>query len=1154
MLNLLRVFSLAAVCAALFAQDPRGAIAGLVTDESGAPIPNVTVRFTHIETGVANSAVTNQQGAYEMPYLPIGFYQSAVEMPGFKSFTRSDLQVRIGTRLQLDIRLEVGAVTETVDVTAQAPVLEATTGSIGQVIDGKQFSDMPLRSGSIAWLYSMSPGTVLTALPYDGPWNIAQSSGMAVAGTRGVDFNVDGVSNNSYNGQTAFVPPPDMVQEVRVSTTSFDASVGHTSGASIDVSLKSGTNALHGTLTTSVSSGPMMTRNFFTNGFIFNPSTGPVTPAKIKANTPSLRWLRYSAAVGGPVYIPKLYDGRNKTFWMFGYQSHNRRRPVNTLQGVPTEAQRGGDFSALLALGPAYQIYDPYSTRPSGSARFQRSPLPNNIVPASRIDPTARALLQYYPLPNTAGTRDFSNNYSRTRQDTQDLYQPVARIDHNFSERHRMFARYSHSDFFGHFDRLVEGSDVRGRIRRRPHRGIALDNVVVINPAMVLDVRYGFTWFQEFQAYDNNGWNLSEFGFPQSLVSQLDPAGISFPQISVTGMLQLGNDGGFARQNYSHTLLGVMNWSRGNHSIKYGFDGRLLLETNRTYGNVSPLLQFAQNYTRGPLDNSPVAPNGQSFASFLYGIPTGGGVDFNDSRAERSPFYSVFFQDDWRVTRKFTLNAGMRWEYEGPLTERYNRSSRDFDFTTPNPIQDQATAAYARAPISGLPVSQFSTLGGVTFLGAGGQPETVRNPFHKAFMPRIGFAFQPRDRMVIRGGYGIYFSLIGAEFDDVSQPGFNLRTGIVPTLDNGQTYVASISNPLPNGINLPQGAAGGLRTFLGRQPGFFSDDGRRPYTQRWSYSMQWEPMERTVMEVGYIGNRGTRLRVNRQFNPIPREYLSTSPVRDQPTIDALSARAANPFRGIQGFEGTAFFGGANTTRSQLLKPYPHFTNLITALPAGSSWYHAFTARFERRMHKGFLFQANYTWSKTLEAVAYLNETDSIPHHVVSDLDRPHRFTFSTLWEVPFLKDNRWLGGWQLQAIYQAQSGPALAFGNVIFTGDSYQGLRLSGDQQTIQRWFDTSGFERNARAQLASNIRAFPGRISGVRADGINVWDLSVLKNFRIWERLKVQLRGEAEGALNHPMFSPPNTVPSSTLFGQVTRTQTGQEERRIFVTMKLIF
>lgn len=1149
-------------------QDPRGSIAGQVTDSSGAVVPGVTVRFQHVETGVTTSVKSNAQGNYEAPYLRTGNYTVTAELQGFKTWSRPNLDLRIGERLQVDIQLELGNVAETVEVTAEAPVLESTTGTIGQVLDSKQFENMPIRSGNIAWLYAMSPGTVLTALPYDGPWNIAQSSNISIAGggaRGGVDFNVDGVSNNSYQGQTSFVPPPDMVEEVRINTTSYDAQIGNTMGSSINVSLKSGTNALHGTLGAFVASGPMLTRNFFTNRFIYDPTTGPITPEKIKANTPSVRWLRYSASVGGPLVIPKVYNGRSRTFWQFGFQAHNRRRPAATVHTVPTEAQRNGDFSALLALGPQYQIYDPFTTRPEGANRFRRQPLAGNIIPASRIDPTSRTIMKYFPAPNQAGTADFQNNYARTRQDTQDLYQPVMRVDHHVSEKYRMFGRYSQSKFDGRFDDLVAGSDVRGRIRQRPHKGFALDNVAVLSPQMVLDVRYGLTWFREFETFKNIGWDLKEFGFPDSLISQLDPRGISFPQIQVQGLLPLGNNGGFVQTYYSHTLLGVVNWSKGNHALKWGVDGRLHFDNTVTYGNVSPQMQFQAAYTRGPLDNSPTAPAqvGQGTASLLFGIPTGGFIDLNDSRAERSSFAGLFVHDDWRITRKLTLNLGLRWEYEGPLTERYNRMSRDFDFTTVNPIQAQARARYALNPIPEIPVDRFNTPGGLTFAGAR-VPRGLREAYFGAFMPRFGFAYQLTPRVVMRGGYGIFFGLLGATWDDSAQPGFNQRTNIIASNNNGQTYVASISNPFPNGLERPLGKAAGLETYLGRSPGFFSEDGRRPYTQRWSYSLQFEPLSRTVIELGYIGSRTTRERVSTPMNDIAREYLSTSPVRDQAVIDYLTAQVRNPFVGIQGFAGTGFFANQNTNRQQLLRPLPHFAGLATELPAGMAWYNAFTARLERRFARGFQAQFNYTWSRAMEAISYLNAYDPAPEYRLSGVDRPHRVTLSALYELPFGRGksmganvhpvlNHVIGGWQVQAIFQWQSGPALEFGNVIYTG-TWKNLALPEGEQSIDRWFNTANFERNNQRQLDHNIRTFPTRVGAVRGDGINVWDFSAHKNFQILEGLRLQLRGEAEGATNHPNFFTPNTAPTNSAFGMVTRTQTQQEERRIFVGLKVIF
>ncbi|MBI3679342.1 MAG: TonB-dependent receptor [Acidobacteria bacterium] len=1150
----------------LFAQqDPRGRIEGLITDSTGAAVPRASLKATNTATHVTVGAVSNEQGVYEIPYLNPGTYRLEAEMSGFKHWAQPSLEVRTGERLRIDIRLDVGSITESIEVTAETPVLESVSSTVGQVITSRQTSELPLRGGSLAWLYTLAPGVILQGLPAGGPWNIEQASAARVAGggLGSFDFNLDGVSSNSYGGRTAFVPPQDMVQELRIDTTSYDAAIGHSTGGAINISLKSGTNGLHGVLGLWLAKGPMVTRNFFLNKFIYDPATGPVTPEKIKANTPVDSWWRSSIAVGGPVYIPKVYDGRNRTFWMFGFQSHNRAQPVLQNVAVPTEAQRNGDFSALLRLGLQYQIYDPFTTTPAG-ARLSRQPVAGNIIPASRIDASARNILKYFPLPNTAGTSDGQQNFSIATPKNQVLHQPVVRIDHNFSATDRMFFRYSRTDFEGHFDRYVAGSDVRGRSLRRPHRGAALDNVWVISPEWALDSRYGFTWFQEYQSFDNIGFDLKEFGFPASLTSELNPKAVSFPQINVNGLLQLGNDGGFRQTYYSHSLLNTMSWTKGLHSVRFGADLRLLYDNSVTYGNVSPRLNFDQNYTRGPLDNSPNAPFGQGLSSLLFGIPTGGFVDLNDSRAESSRFYAFFTQDDWRITRKLTLNLGLRWEVETPTVERYNRATGDFDFATTNPIEAQARLQYARAPIPEVPAGAFRTLGGVTFLGMGGKPRTVRDSYYGAVMPRIGFAYQLTPRMVIRAGYGIFYALLGADFSDVSQPGFNQRTNVVPTNNNGVTYVASISNPLPNGLEKPQGSAGGLLTFLGRTPGFFASDGRRSYTQRWNFNIQVEPMKKTLVEIGYMASRSVRQQVTTQFNGVPRKYLSTSPVRDQAAIDFLSSNVTNPFVGINGFNGAALYISQTASRGQLLRPYPHFTDLSTSLPAGFSWYHALITRLDRRFSGGFLMLANYTWSTTMEALSYLNDTDSSLYRGVSDLDRPHRFAASGLWELPIGKGKQllagspgWLdqvaGGWQVQAIYTGQAGAPLAFSNVIYRG-TYDQLSLPAAERKLERWFNTSGFETNSRLQLANNIRAFPARIRQVRAPGINLWDLSAFKNFRIREGLRLQVRGEAEGALNHPNFDAPNTNPANTLFGTVTGTSSGEGERRIFVGLKLIF
>ena len=1150
----------------MFAQDPRGAFVGQVSDGSGAVIPGVTVRATNLETNVTARNVTNQQGSYELPFLLPGVYRIEAEITGFKAWKQSEVQLRTGDRVEIPIALVLGSVTEAVEVTAQASSLENTNAEIAQVVGSQEISNLPLRSGNLASVFATAPGVVLTALPYDGPWNVDQSSNISVGGggANSVDFNIDGVSNNAYGGRAAFMPPADMVQEVRVSTTSYDAATGHTQGGSVNIAMKSGTNKLHGALSASGSAGPMVTRNFFTNRFIFDPTTGPVTPEKIKANTPYIRWMQYTAVAGGPVLLPKLYNGRNRTFWMFGYQVHNRARGIASLNNVPTVPQRSGDFSALLALGSQYQIYDPYAVTPGANSRYTRQAIPGNIIPASRINVYASKMLQYFPLPNAPGTAEGLDNYGVTRKENQDLFQPQARIDHSFSESNRMYARYTHSDFKGNFDTYFPGNDVRGRFRERPHRGVALDDVAVLNSRMVLDVRYGFTWFREKQYYANNGRDLTEFGYPASLLSQLDPAGIAFPETAIGNLLVLGNDGGYQQTNYSHSLLGTLIWSRGNHSLKFGSDNRLLFENRKDYGNVAPHLDYAAGFTRGPSDNAAAAPMGQPFATFLFGLPTGGWVDLNDSRAEASRYYGLFAQDDWRVSRKLTLNLGLRWEYESPATERYDRSSRDLDRTTPNPIQAAALALYAKAPIPEIPVAAFRTTGGLTFVGLNGLSRQIRDPFWKAVMPRVGYAYHLTPRVVLRGGAGIFFVPTGVDYTNVAQPGFNQRSNAITTIDNGLNFVGSISNPLPFGVELPKGASGGLRTYLGRSPAFFSSDGRAGYTQRWSQSVQLSPAAGSVVELGYIGTRSVRLRVDTDMNQIPAQYLSTLPVRDSAAINFLTTRVVNPFFGVDGFQGSTYYAGANVNRSQLLRPFPQFEDLSTGLPAGSSWYHAMTARVQRRFRKGLQFQAAYTWSKTMQAVAYRNPTDSVPEHVISVADRPHRLVLSGMFELPFGRGkafagsahgllNYIIGGWQIQSMYQIQSGPGLAFGNVLYTG-TYADIKLSGDERSTDRWFNPDGFARNSQQQLASNIRTMSSRLSTVRADGINTMDVSLQKLFKLREGLNLQLRGQAEGIANHPNFAPPNLAPTNTSFGKVTATQTNQEERRIFVSLKLLF
>ncbi|MBI3281140.1 MAG: TonB-dependent receptor, partial [Acidobacteria bacterium] len=599
------------------------------------------------------------------------------------------------------------------------------------------------------------------------------------------------------------------------------------------------------------------------------------------------------------------------------------------------------------------------------------------------------------------------------------------------------------------------------------------------------------------------------------------------------------------------------------HSLRFGSEIRVLRESNLGYGNYTPNLGFASTWTRGPLDNSPPAPIGQGLASFLLGLPTGGYIDRNESYAQQSTYQAWYLHDDWKITRTLTLNLGLRYEYEGPTTERYNRSNRGFDFTTPNPVQDRARANYARSPIPQIPVAEFRTPGGLLFAGTSGQPRTLWNGNNNNWAPRIGIAWLVRPKTALRLGYGIFYQSLGTDRNDVGQQGFDQRTSLTPSNDNGRTFTATLSNPFPDGFLAPLGAANGLRTFLGRSPSFFTPSRRNGYLQRWSFTVQRELPGRMMVEAGYTGSKSVGLGIGFNYDSVPVEYLSRSPERDQAAIDFLSANVPNPFRGIEEFEGTAWYQNANLPRSQLLTPFPHFNGISTTLSDGFSWYHSGHIRFERRFSRGILAQAAYTWSKFMEAVERLNAQDLLPHHVISPQDRPHHIVISGQYEFPFGRGklvssrfaavNHVIGGWSTQAIYQWQSGPPIGFGNILFRGQLAD-VVLPRSERAVERWFNiNAGFERDSTRQLASNYRTFPLRLTGLRADGWNNWDLSLFKTLRFTERVSLQLRAEAQDAFNHAMFQPPNTAPVNTLFGTVNATIWG-EQRKVTVAAKLLW
>ncbi len=1132
---------------AAWAQDARGTVLGRVMDSTGAMIPGAEIRITNEATGVVATARTNDAGSFILPYLIPGNYQLSCEMQGFKRYLFPGIQVRINDSVEVIVALEVGATSETIEVTDTTPLLSTVESSLGQVIDERRVLELPLFAGNAMDLVHLAPGTVngtnlrLRKAPFNNAPSQFSTDG---SGNYQNEFSIDGVSNTFSAGtqpRVAFSPPQTAISEFKVQTSQFDASLGRTLGSTVNVSTKSGTNELHG-------EAHWWVRNrVFDAPTVFQNRSGQ-KPAVYQDN-------RYGASAGAPVIIPGVYNGKNKSFWFFAWEANKFGDPQVGQQTstVPTAKVRQGDLSEWLSISSGYQVYDPFSTVALPNGRFQRTPVPGNIIPQSQLNPISLKMMSYWPAPNQdLGNREQRNNFFYTGKALEDYWVWITRLDHAFSENHRMFVRL-HRDFWEEDKNRWFNDDVTGIILNRNNKGLALDDVLVINPTFLFNFRYGLT-YQDFpERRVSRGFDLSTLGFSQQFLNNagIDPSLAVFPRVALSPYTTLSNweSGDGATASMTHSFVATFTKLKGAHNMKFGPEFRVYRENNNRFPQmVAPDFSFNSVYTRGPLDTAAAPQLGGEVAAFLYGIPAGSMTRIA-SWAEQDTYTALYFHDDWKITPTLTLNLGVRYELETPITERFDRAVVGYDVTQLNPVHAQAFANYSAQTNrpDEVPPSAFEARGGLTFANTGGNGRQFWQGERNNFMPRIGFAWAVRPKTVIRGGYGWFFNSIGTNLSNTIQTGFSQSTPIQATLDNGLTWPASMANPFPGGLIEPLGAAGGLSTNLGQGISYYRERRLQPYAQRWSFGLQQEMPFRIMMEASYVGNRGTRLSINRPMNETPNEYLSKSPVRDQPTINYLGQNFPNPFR------GTNPIYGANISRANLLRPYPHFGGIsLVGDHSGYSWYHSLQTRFERRLTQGWTAQASYTWSKAMEAVAFLNGADPMPHEVVSDLDRTHRLTASGIWEIPFGRGRTWggnlnsvgnfiLGGWQYNVVYMRQSGGPLGFGNVIFNGD-LGNVVLDKNTRSVDQWFNVdAGFNRIAAQQLASNWRQWPLRHNGIRGPNQDRWDMSMIKNFRMGEKARTQFRAESFNAMNHPNLSNPNTGVTNAAFGTIT----GQDSPR---------
>lgn len=1150
---------LAAMIATASAQEFRGAITGRVSDESGGRLPGVTVTATNVATNNATTTTTSNEGDYNLLYLTPGTYTLTAELSGFKKLVREGIQVRVGDRIGLDLKMDIGRIEETVSVTAESPLLETRSASAGQVISEKQISLMPLSDGNPFTLSRLVPGVAYTGdLKFSRPFDNAGTSAINADGsTGGNEFSLDGSPNMASGRRVAFVPPAGAVQEFKVSTASFDASEGHTAGAMVNVTLKSGTNRLTG------EAYEYMRRDRFSSTDFFVKKAG--------ATKPKVTYDRPGFHLGGPVDIPGLYNGHDKTFWFGAVEWLYDEFPEPGPRTVPSEAMRRGDFSELLAQN--ILIYDPLTAQRVGS-RVVRTPFQGNIIPSNRISPIAQQLMKYYPLPNQPGNLG-TNNYFSTNPRSDDFYSISTRFDHRVTDKQHMFVRYTRNhrrEARGAYFGTVSDVIPTGNFLFRVNDGVTADHVYTMSPTTLLDIRGGWQRFQEPNVRQHEGKiDPAALGFPSGVVSLFNGARY-FPPIDVGGMSTLGDNLGATTTHSIYSFQPTVTRIMGTHAVRGGYDLRLYKEYNVSPNRVGGEYQFRGNFTR--LQDNSSDQFGQAFASFLLGQQTGGSIDRNGERLNYTLFNGVFVQDDWRVSNRLTFNLGLRYELEGATTEAQNRNVRGFDPTASLSITNQAKAAYAANPIPQVAVSDFNPRGGLLF--ASDDQPGFWNTDKNNVQPRVGFSYQLNQKTVVRGGLGVY--TVPAVISGVLQHGFSQNTPFVASDDLGLTFRANLANPYPSGVLSPGGASKGVDTFLGQSVGRFVPlDATNGQNARYLVNLQRELPGQWLFEIGYTGSRGWDISTDLDLNPLPAQYLSTSRVRDQANIDFLAALVPNPFSGL--VPGTSI-NAATVARSQLLRPFPQFTGVTTSATDGTTRYNSLQTKIEHRFTKGYQLLVGYTLSRFTERVSKLNATDTGYEERLSGSDTPHRVTISGIWELPFGHGRHWasnasrfadavIGGWSVQAVGQFQTGFPIGFGNQYYDGDPTK-LKVHYSNNTDVPVFDTSGFyfhdaavqtnglddpvkqRQDQRIRLSNNVRYFPSRISGIRGPVLKTWDISLVKQVRLGGNVRAQFNIEALNAFNQAYFNDANTDPTSVNFGKVT--SQNNLPRDIQLAAKIVF
>jgi hypothetical protein len=1126
------------------AQVSRGTITGRVSDPAGAVIPKASVIVTETSTAEKSTVLTNDVGEYTAPFLVPGTYSVSISAPGFNTFVRSGIQVGANEQVSEDFQLVLGQSTENVTVEAGGSLLENVTASVGQELNSEDIENLPVDGNTPLVVSQLAVGVLVTGNPqFFHPYDNSGPSGFSMGGAPAAqnELLLDGAPDSQGDRTIAYNPPLDAAEEVKVEAFEPDAAYGHTAGGTVNQVLRHGTKDYHGTLYEYGQYSALDDTPWFTKAANQKKSVS--------------RYNQFGGSIGGPVSIPRLYPHRDRAFFFFAYEGIYDNAPTPSIITVPTLAERNGDFSALLALGSNYTIYDPYSAVQTGST-ITRKPISYNgvanVIPPSELNAVGVALVNYYPNPNYPGLANGENNYYTPGNSTDGFDSEVGRIDVNITSKNRLFYDFRHNNRY-HTSGNLFNNLATGSILISPNWGSTVDDVHVFTANTVWDNR--LNWTRNITSRPLvSSVPLTALGFPASLQStQTVPA---FPVTSISPFSSFGYSKGQYVPFDSYQIFSMVSHTAGRHSLEFGADLRLYKQGSFSYGNSAGSYTFGTSWTNGPTSTAAGAPVGQELASLELGLPTAGSFDVNTNQTTSAEYYALFVQDNLRLLPQLTLNLGLRYEHDLPTVESDNRAVNGFAYSTVSPINAQAQANYSASPTPGVTLPTL--MGGLIF--ATNSNRDLYQTKATNFSPRFGLAWTPLDKTTVHAGIGIFNDSVGRE--NAISPGYNQTTQELVTSNNYLSPATTLSNPFPSGLTLPPGNSQGLSTYLGQSVSFYPSKILNDYAIRYTANIQQEFAGNTLFEIGYLGSHLNHLPVSRSLDSIPASYLNVGQVRNNTVINYLSQSVANPFAGL--LPGTTI-NGAKVPLSQLVLPYPQYTGVtLTNSPVGSSMFNLMEARLEKRMSHGVRFLINYAWSKKLDRLDYLNPEDTTLEKRISADDRPQRLVISSTYELPFGEHrpynpsnpilSRVVGGWDITPIYTFQpDGPPLVWGDLIYLGSSLNSLRVNPHNPRLA--FDTTQFDTKSADQVvtADHIRTLPTQVAHARADGINTLDLSLAKNTRITEGVHAQLRGDFFNFLNRPQFSAPATS-SATSSGFGQSTSQANLPRQVQVELKVLF